>query len=152
MRTPPAIGFEYRPSRALAVCIVACAALAVLAIALSGLTRLPTMVLIIVAIGYGTVSLWRFLHPRVLALTWRSDGSISVRFGGRSDAAGEVQGTLSDARVLGFLIVLHLRWPPGGRTSLWLLPDNLDADTRRRLRVRLGSEGAGATSVNADSI
>jgi len=150
VRTPPAIGFEYRPSRALAVCIVACAALAVLAIALSGLTRLPTMVLITVAIGYGTVSLWRFLHPRVLALTWRSGGSISVRFGGRS--GGEVQGTLSDARVLGFLIVLHLRWPPGGRTSLWLLPDNLDADTRRRLRVRLGSEGAGAASVNADSI
>ena len=152
MRTPPAIGFEYRPSRALAMCVVVFALLAALAIASSGLTRLPTVVLIIVAIGYGTVSLWRFLHPRVLALTWRSDGSVSVRLGGRSGAAGEVQGTLRDARVLGFLIVLHLRWPPSGRTSLWLLPDNLDADTRRRLRVRLGSEGTGAASVNADSI
>jgi len=134
------------------MCIVVFAVLAVLAIALSGLTRLPMVILIIFAIGYGTVSLWRFLHPRVLALTWRSDGSISVRLGGRSGAAGEVQGELRDARVLGFLIALHLRWPPSGRMSLWLLPDNLDADTRRRLRVRLGSEGTGAASVNADSI
>ena len=150
MRTPPAIGFECRPSRALAICIVVFAALAVLAIALSGLTRLPGMILIVVAVGYGAASLWRFLHPHVLALTWRSDGSVSIRLATRGGDVEEVQGELRDARVLGFLIVLHLRWPRG-RTSLWLLPDNLDADTRRRLRVRLGSDGTRA-SVNADSI
>lgn len=150
MRTPPAIGFEYRPSRALAMCIMVLAALAVLAIASSGLPWWPMAILIAVALGYGATALWRFLHPRVLALTWRSDGSVSIRIAGRSDRGGEVQGELRDARVLGFLIVLYLRWP-GGRVGVWILPDNLDADTRRRLRVRLGSGGAGA-SVNADSI
>lgn len=152
MRTPPAIGFEYRPSRSLAASIGLLTVLAVAAIALSGFTRLLSVLLILFALGYGATALWHFLHPRVHALTWRSDGSVSIQLANRGGAAGEVQGELRDARLLGFLIALHVRWAPHGRASLWLLPDNLDGDTRRRLRVRLGSEGAGAASVNADSI
>lgn len=152
MRTPPAIGLEYRPSRSLATCIVLLTVLAVAAIALSGFTRLLSALLILFALGYGATALWRFLHPRVHALTWRSDGSVSIHLANRDDTAGEVQGELRDARLLGFLIVLHLRWAPRGRASLWLLPDTLDAGTRRRLRVRLGSDGAAAVSVNADSV
>lgn len=151
MRTPPAIGFGYRPSRAISACVVVLTACAALAIASSGATRWLATTLIILALGYGAAALWRFLHPRVLGLTWRSDGSVSIRLAARGGGIEEVQGELRDARVLGFLIVLHLRWIPRGRASLWLLPDNLDADTRRRLRVRLGSGGVG-TSVNADSI
>lgn len=151
MRTPPAIGFEYQPSRILAACIVTLSALAALAIALSGLARLLIVTLIFLAIGYGAAALWRFLHPRVRALTWRSDGSVSIRFASRRAGIEEVLGELGGARVLGFLIVLQLRWP-GGRGGVWLLPDNLDAATRRRLRVRLGSDGAGTSSVNADTV
>jgi toxin CptA len=128
-------------------CVVVLTACAVLAIGLSGLPLWLATIMTVLALGYGAMSLWRFVHPRVLGLTWRSDGSVSIRF-----ATGEVQGELRDARVLGFLVMLHLRWVPRGRASLWLLPDNLGADTRRRLRVRLGSEGTGAASVNADSI
>lgn len=150
MRTPPAIGFEYRPSRALSAVVVVLTAGAVLAIALSGLPLWLAIALIVLAPGYGAMSLWRFLRPYVLGLTWRSDGSVSIRLGhGHGE---EVPGELREARVLGFLIVLHLRWASRGRASVWLLPDNLDADTRRRLRVRLGSDGAGTSSVNADIV
>jgi toxin CptA len=125
-------------------------ALAVIAVASSGLPKWGAATLMAGAFGYGTLALWRHRHPPIAALTWRSDGSVSIRLVRRDGEVAEVQGTLRDARVLGFLIVLHLRWP-GGPDGLWLLPDNLDADTRRRLRVRLGSDGV-AASVNADSI
>lgn len=150
MRSAPAIGFEYRPSRTLSVCIVVLAALAVVAVALSGCPRWMSAILAFAALAYGAAGLWRYRHPRVAALTWRSDGGISIRFSGRGGGVEDVEGELRDARVLGFLIALQLRWPEG-RASIWLLPDNLDADTRRRLRVRLGSDGAGA-SANADKL
>lgn len=150
MRSAPAIGFECRPSRTLSVCVVVMTVLALGAIAMAGLPRWAGVVLDFATLASGAVSLWHYRHPRIVALTWRSDGSVSVRLADRGAGITEVQGTLHDARVLGFLIVLHLRWP-GGRAGQWLLPDNLDPDTRRRLRVRLGSGGVGA-SVNADSI
>ncbi|MGN6313553.1 MAG: protein YgfX [Rhodanobacteraceae bacterium] len=150
MRSAPAIGFEYKPSRMLSACIVWLTALAMVAIALSDLPGWTIATLAIAALAYAAIALWRYRHPRVIALTWRSDGSLSIRLADRGHEATEVQGALRDARVLGFLIVLHLRWPDDS-AGLWLLPDNLDADTRRRLRVRLGSGGVGA-SVNADSI
>jgi len=150
MRSAPAIGFEYKPSRTLSACIVMLTALAVVAIAMSGLPAWVSVLIAVAALACGAVALWRYRRPRVVALSWRSDGSVSISVAPRVGGIKEVQGTLGDARVLAFLIVLHLRWP-GGRAGVWLLPDNLDADTRRRLRVRLGSNGAGA-SVNADSI
>lgn len=151
MLSAPAIGFEYRPSRALSACIVAVTALAVAAVALGGIPLWSKALVGTAALAYGATGWWRYRHPRVTAVTWRSDGSLSIRLAGRRRTVTEAQGTLRDARVLGFLIVLHLRWP-GARAGLWLLADNLDADTRRRLRVRLGSEGAQGASVNADTV
>jgi len=151
MRSAPAIGFEWRPSRMLSACVVVLTGLAWAAVVMSGLPLWAKAILAIGTLVCGAGGLWRYRHPRVVALTWRSDGGVSIRLVGRGEGGEEVQGELRDARVLGFLIVLHLRWPDRGRASLWLLPDNLDADIRRRLRVRLGSDGAG-TSVNADRI
>lgn len=151
MRSAPAIGFEYRPSRTLAACIVVLTVLAVLAVAWSGLPALAATVLMIGAPGYGMAALWRHLHPRIVALAWRSDGSVSIRFARHAGEGGEVQGSLQDARVFGFMIALRIRWP-GGRAGVWILPDNLDADTRRRLRVRLRCDAAHGASVNADNI
>jgi toxin CptA len=150
MRSAPAIGFECRPSRSLSACIVVVTALALAAIATSGLRLWVNAILATGALVYGATALWRYRRPRVIALTWRTDGSVSIRLAQHAGQSEEVQGALQDARVLGFLIVLHLRWPEG-RAGIWLLPDNLDADARRRLRVRLGSDGVGA-SVNADSV
>ncbi len=51
----------------------------------------------------------------------------------------QVHGELHAGHVLGPLITVNLRWPQRGRATLWLLPDNLDANTRRQLRMRLRS-------------
>lgn len=150
MRSAPAIGFEYRPSRTLALLSASLIVLAVVAVAVGGIPVWSRVALEASALAYGTWSLWRFLHPRVSALNWRSDGSVSIELIDRNGAGTEVQGALQDARVFGPLIALRLRWPRGS-ASLWLLPDNLDGDTRRRLRMRLALDGA-PPSVNADSV
>jgi len=150
MRSAPAIGFEYRPSRLLILAALLLIPFAMLAIAASGIPLWLAIALEVFVLAYGTFSSWRFLHPRVRTLTWRSDGSVSIGLSDRAATITQVQGELQDARVFGFLIALDLRWTHG-RAGLWLLPDNLDADTRRRLRIRLSLDGAHA-SVNADSV
>ena len=150
MRSAPAIGFEYRPSRSLAIVAGLLIVLAIFAIAFCGIPAWSKAALEILALVYGALALWRYLHSRVRGLNWRSDGSFSIKWMDHRGAEAEVQGALHDARVLGPLIALRLRWP-SGRANLWLLPDNLDADTRRRLRMRLALDGT-STSVNADSI
>ena len=149
MRSAPAIGFEYRSSPSLTVAAAVLAVLAACAIPMSGAPPPLKVVLLVLASGYGAYALLRPLRPRVRALTWRGDGSVSIVLSDRG-ADTEVQGRLQGARVLGPLVALKLRWPHGA-ANLWLLPDNLDADTRRRLRVRLGLDGV-RTSVNADSV
>ncbi|SRR5579885_980190 len=149
MRSAPAIGFEYRPSRTLALLAASLIVLAMVAVALGGIPVWLKVVLEASALVYGAWSFWSFLRPRVRALSWRSDGSVSVKLADRHGAETETQGAFG-ARVLGPLIVLQLRWERG-RANLWLLPDNLDPDTRRRLRVRLALDGA-EPSVNADSV
>jgi toxin CptA len=107
----------------------------------------------LVTLAYVAAAVTRQVRPRVKALTWRADGTADITLRDSLVEAGRtVQGALGGARILGPLIVLALCWPPRGRAYLWLLPDNLDADTRRRLRMRLGAEGIhAATSGNADS-
>lgn len=151
MRTPPSIGFAYRPSRGLAAGAALGGLLALVAIIISGVTMRMTTVLLALALAYGAVALWRFLNPPISAVLWRGDGGVSITLAERDGNTSEVQGELCDARVLGPLIVLNQRWPRG-RAALWLLPENLDADTRRRLRIRLSTDGARLASVNADSV
>ncbi|MBS0431971.1 MAG: hypothetical protein JSS21_06155 [Proteobacteria bacterium] len=150
MRSAPAIGFEYRPSRMMALAAALLVVLALAAVALGGAPAWSKAALGGCALVYGGGSLWRYLHPRIRAVHWRQDGSVSIRLTDRAGVQSEAQGVLHDARVLGPLIALQLRWLRG-RAALWLLPDNLDADTRRRLRVRLALDGA-RTSVNADKV
>lgn len=152
MRTAPGIGFTYRPSRTLLVCAIVTVGLAVLAIALSGLPPALKWILIVCALGYGGFVCWRLVHPAVRALLWRGDGGVSITLSNRAGGTREALGELRDARVFGPLIVLSLRWPLRGRASLWLLHDNLDTDTRRRLRVRLSADGIESASGNADSV
>lgn len=150
MRSAPTIAFEYRPSRTLAATIVVLTVLAMVAIASSALPRLWMAALMIAGFVYGAAAFWRHVHPRVRALAWQGDGDVSLALAERVSSETGLQGSLVDARVLGPLIVLSLRWPRG-RAALWLLPDNLGADTRRRLRARLAL-GRIRASVNADSL
>jgi toxin CptA len=110
-------------------------------------------VLHLAVVAYLAAVIAGMLRPRVKALVWRTDGTTEITLRDSLIASGRtVQGAVGNARILGPLIVLTLRWPPRGRAHLWLLPDNLDADARRRLRMRLGTDGTGAAaSGNADS-
>jgi len=152
VRAAPAVAFDYRPSRMLAAATCAVSLLALWAVAIGGVPewlRLASMALIVVA---GVASLVRLLRPRIRSLLWRADGTVELVLQHRTrEHDGDVLGGLRGARLMGPLIVLVLHWPPRGRAALWLLPDNLDPDTRRRLRMRLGSGDTRALSGNADS-
>ncbi|HEX5488493.1 MAG TPA: protein YgfX [Rhodanobacteraceae bacterium] len=153
MRTPPAVAFEYRRSPSLIVATIMMALLAIAALWISGLPRWLRVALPVLVGGYAGVALGRLLRPRIRSLLWRADGGFDLTLDDTlADGRREVQGTIQNARIMGPLIVLTLRWPPRERAALWLLPDNLDADTRRRLRMRLGAVGTrAAASGNADS-
>lgn len=153
MRAAPAVGFDYRASRALLAATIAVAALAIVAVAISGAPHRLRVALMLLIVVCGAASLARLLRPRIRSLLWRADGGVDLALRHtRFDRRPEVHGTIQQARVVGPLIVLVLHWPPRGHATLWLLPDNLDPDIRRRLRMRLGSGHAGAPlSGNADS-
>lgn len=153
MRTAPAVAFEYHPSRVLAIATLAVSLLAAWAVAISGAPRGWRLALMLLVVLYGAFSLARLLQPRVRSVLWRVDGTVELVLRDRTpEDGGAALATIQGARVVGPLIVLALRWPPRGSATVWLLPDNLDADTRRRLRMRLGSGRAGArASGNADS-
>lgn len=151
MKGPPAIGFQCRPSKTL---VAATIVVSLLAIAAAWLTRGPAwlhaVLTAVIAAGCG-FSLARQFRPRVRALLWRADGGVELTLGLPAGNQREVQGELRSARILGPLIVLTLRWPPRTGTSLWLLPDNLAADPRRRMRMRLGAAPDTIASGNTDS-
>lgn len=152
MKQAPAIGFTCRASWLLVVATLLVGLLALLAVQLA---RGPAWLhhgLHLATVVYLAAVIAGMLRPRVKAVVWREDGTADITL--RDSLVEEsrtVQGAVSAARLLGPLIVLTLRWPPRERAHLWLLPDNLDADTRRRLRMRLGAETATAVSGNADS-
>lgn len=153
MKQAPAIGFNCRVSWLLVAATLVVGLLALVAVQLM---RGPAWLhhgLHLATVVYLATIIAGMLRPRVRAVVWREDGTADITLrDGIVEASRTVQGAIGNARVLGPLIVLTLRWPPRGRVHLWLLPDNLDADTRRRLRMRLGTEGAGAAaSGNADS-
>lgn len=151
MKTAPAIGFKYRGSPLLAGATVVIAALAIVALHLArGPAWLHDVLAVLIA-GYALLAVYGLLRPRIRAVAWHADGAaeVTLRHGAGSDTA---LGAVAESRVLGPLIALTLRWPPRERMTLWLLPDNLDADTRRRLRMRIGADNAGTlSSGNADS-
>ena len=149
MKTGPTIGFRCRHSPTLLVATVLVSVLAVLAVILAAMPHWLHAILIACIGGYAGSALYRSARPRVRSVLWREDGSVELVL--RNDGA-MAHGIVQNTRVMGPLIVLTLRWPPRERTHLWLLPDNLDADTRHRLRMRLGSDAMGElVSGNTDS-
>lgn len=135
MRSVPSIAFEVRPSRLLAFTLGGIAALAVLAVLLSGMPWWARVPLAIAVAAGATHAVWRLQRPALAAVGWHGDDRWTLALPGDI----EVEGHLCSGRVLGPLIVLRLAWAPRGRAALALLPDNLDADTRRRLRMRLSA-------------
>lgn len=153
MKQAPAIGFTCRVSWSMVIATFVVGLLALIAVQLMRGPAWLHHVLHLATLAYVAAAVAGMLRPRVKSLTWREDGTADITLRDSAVASGRtVQGAVGGARVLGPLIVLTLRWPPRARAHVWLLPDNLDADTRRRLRMRLGTEAAGTTaSGNADS-
>ena len=133
MKSAAAIGFDYRPSRWFATCGLGVWLLALLAIAVCGLPAWSKIALAIVASVYAGWALRDFLRPPCRHLLWHAAGHWRAHDSDGHEHVAE----LRHASVIGGLIVLSFRAASFGKTSIVLLPDNCDAETRRRLRVRL---------------
>ncbi|MBE1161286.1 hypothetical protein [Dyella acidiphila] len=143
MTSAPAIGFEYGPSRWLAWLLMLVTALAELAILLSGV---PFVLKAILALGaclacYLAV---RGLRVPVRAVGWALHSGWTLR---DTDGADE-PATLLSFRCLQGMILLRLAGQRRGQLVLWLMPDNSDADIRRRLRMRLAMLSAAPEADN----
>lgn len=135
MPSAPAIAFEFRPSRWPAALVLAVGMAAEAAVLHSALVPGVTIAVVAAAGGYSIVAAVRSLRSTVRAATWRGDGTWTVH-GADGD---EHEAVLRGHRVFGPLIVLRLAETAGPRHDLLLLPDNADADLRRRLRMRLSA-------------
>ena len=133
MKSAAAIGFDYRPSRWFAACGVGVWLLGLLAVAVCGLPVWSKVAVAIAASVYAGLALRDFLHPPCSHLVWLAAGHWRAHDAGGQEHVAE----LRHASVVGGLIVLSFRGTAFGKTSIVLLPDNCDADIRRRLRVRL---------------
>ncbi|HET6587446.1 MAG TPA: protein YgfX [Oleiagrimonas sp.] len=135
MPSAPTITFEVRPSRLLAATVTIMALLACAAVACSRLPWTFDLALCALIVLYAWHSLRRLKRQPLTMLGWHADDTWTLHLTGNR----QVQGRLCSGRVLGPLIMLRLIWPQGGETALALLPDSVDADTRRRLRMRLSA-------------
>ncbi len=131
MRSAPDISFDLKPSPSELALLAAVTVLALIGAWGADLDGLARLALAAVVLAVAGDALHRRLRPPLAAVRWRGDGEVRVMLRDGS----EVEATLSGHR-WGPLIVLALAWR-GRRLGLWLWPDQLDADSRRRLRMRL---------------
>lgn len=135
MTSAPAIGFEYRPSRAFQCVLSVLVVLALLAVMLSAL---PVWMQVAVAVVVLMAS-WRELHRMarspVVAAGWGDEDRWTVHLASHEDVAA----TLASHRVLGPFVLLRLKTVENSEHVLLLAPDNTDTDIRRRLRMRLAT-------------
>jgi toxin CptA len=132
MTSAPAIGFEYRPSRWVPRLFAGVTGLAMVAIAISGLPLLMRIALVLVSTAACVHAIRRLVLP-IYAVGWANQSGWTLRgLDGGDDAA-----TLVAFRIFRQTVLLRLASARYGKLTLWLMPDNSDADIRRRLRMRL---------------
>jgi hypothetical protein len=132
-KSAPVIALELRASRRFGAALLAIAVLAVAAPWLSGLAWPVCAGLSLAAVLVGAQA-WRGEQRKTgLRLALHGDDSVRCQRAGAAD----VEGTLAEAVVLGPLVTLALRTDGGRRVHLALWPDSADAESLRRLRVRL---------------
>ncbi|MBP9605129.1 MAG: hypothetical protein KBE53_13760 [Chromatiaceae bacterium] len=110
-----------------------------LPLALSGRAGLALAVLLGLALNLGG-SVWHLWPWSLRAAVWRPDGTWSLIQGDGRERDGRLLGS---TYVSPALVVLNFRCDRWRTASLDLLPDNLEPDLLRRMRVRLGLEGTG---------
>lgn len=132
MTFAPAIRFEYRPSRWVPRLLTAMTAIALMATALSGLPWPVRLMLSLASIAGCLNAIGRLRLP-IHTVGWASQTGWTLHgLNGENDAA-----TLASFRIVGEAVLLRMTSSRYGKLTLWLMPDNSDADTRRRLRMRL---------------
>lgn len=135
MKSVPTIIFDYRPSPGLQAVLAGVALLALMAVAGCGLALPWRGLLALLVVVYALSQGWRLRHGRWRRVAWSGEGAWRVY-----DADGEAHDArLRAARCLGALIALQLSVDGAPGAALVLLPDNLDAERRRLLRVRLSA-------------
>ena len=139
MKSVPAIGFDYRPSPWVALSAGLICVFALLALAFCGLPWWIKAALGLAASVYALLALRDFLRPSFDHVLWQAAGHWRLRCADEQERVAE----LRHATVLGTIVVLSFRVASIGKVSVILLPDNCEADTRRRLRVRLARAQAG---------
>ena len=134
MKSAPAIEFDYQPSRWLIVAIALMAVLACVGIMHSGIPVRFKAAGGIFACAIAGLALGRCLRPLVRRAAWQTAGHWRLTDPDGREFTAEFVGGVAR----GAWVVLNLRRSDGRRVALILGPDTCDADTRRRLRVRLG--------------
>ncbi|HEY6940848.1 hypothetical protein [Dokdonella sp.] len=132
MRSAPSIAFDYRPSAVVVAATVAVASVAALSPWSSGAPPVLSAALSLFATCGAAVALRRFSAPPFRRIVRRASGWRLVDRDGREHAA-----ILRAHRRLGALLALEWRCAPRAHFRVLLTPDNLDADTRRRLVLLL---------------
>lgn len=132
MKSAPSIAFDYAPSRHLLVVLCVVAVLAVAAPWLSALPVVVCIVLSLLAIIVATIAARPLREPPFVRIAYRGDGWVLLDRAGVEHAA-----LLGTYRHLGAFVMLDWRHARRARFRVVLAPDNLDAETRRRLVVLL---------------
>ena len=137
MRSAPTIAFDWRPSRGWRALRWSALAIGVLCVLWSSLEPWGKFALAVLVAWLE----WRTLRVESWwqDSQWRLDGEGAWHWR-RADMT-EGDAALTQATLLGPLIVLNLR-DSSGRVDLPIWPDQLDAETHRRLRVRLAQSNA----------
>ncbi len=135
MPSAPTINFEVRASRWLRLAVVVMALLALVAVIVSRLPWPVQVVVCVLVVAYAAASVRKLGRLPLRTVGWHADDRCDLHLADGHDTSA----TLVGGRVLGPLIVLRLRWADGGHCALTLLPDSVDADVRRRLRMRLSA-------------
>lgn len=135
MTSAPAIGFEYHPPRVLQRALAVLGVLAVCAVATSAASLWLKLLLVMMVAGLVWHAIRGVARTPVAAAGWGHDDTWTLHLTDRQD----VPATLVSFRVLARYIILRLHTRTHGVQTLLLAPDNSDADTRRRLRMRLAT-------------
>lgn len=132
MRSAPSIAFDYRPSAVMAGATVLVALAAALAPWASAAPLALRTALSALALAGAAIVLRRYCRPPFRRIVRGVSGWRLVDREG-----GEHAAVLHSHRRLGSLIALDWRCAPRTHFRVLITPDNLDADTRRRLVLLL---------------
>lgn len=132
MKSAPSIAFDYAPSRLVFAALCVVAGLAAAAPWFSALPPAVCAALSLFAVVLATIAARSFQAPPFVRIAYRGDGWVLLDRAGIEHAA-----LLRAYRHLGVFVTLDWRHARHARFRVVLAPDNLDAETRRRLVVLL---------------